>query len=426
VPRSGGRRRFAKLGRRVLGPVQPRSVDRDLAERFWPDRSTARTRSGRCGTRARSSRTARTRRSRSSTRSPGSARACRTIDDARVAPGAVPDRRAGARRDDREPRVALRRRAPRGKLLPGYLADLVVLSRDPLDCPSTSSRRSRSSRRWSAAAGSTTRRPGTDASSASRADEGRRLFGGDAEAYDRARPGTRMPCTRSLPSALGSSQGRRCSRSAPAPARRRDACSRRGADPLVALEPDPALAAFLRNASIGASRSVRHTLEDAELEEDFDLAAAASVVSLDRRAAGLERIHGALRPGGSVALWWTLFGLESRPTRSSRRCRSAHERAAVSPPTPSREGRPTRRTRRARIAALERPGSSRCRASPRMDAHVGRRGHRGLFGPSRRSWRSTRGARGTSRRVANIAETQFGGRGDETLVTALYTARRPS
>ena len=50
----------------------------------------------------------------------------------------------------------------RGKLLPGYLADLVVLDRDPVACEPEELRELRSSRRWSAAAGCTTRRPGTE------------------------------------------------------------------------------------------------------------------------------------------------------------------------------------------------------------------------------------------------------------------------
>ena len=49
----------------------------------------------------------------------------------------------------------------RGKLLPGYYADLVVLDRDPLACEPEELRRSPSSRRCSAARGRTTARPGT-------------------------------------------------------------------------------------------------------------------------------------------------------------------------------------------------------------------------------------------------------------------------
>ena len=99
--------------------------------------STARTRSARCSSPARSSRTAPMRLSRSSIRSPGSARACsaRSTSGRPGTPSSASrsrrrsSRRASARRGSRETS------GRRGKLLPGYLADLVVLSRDPLECP---------------------------------------------------------------------------------------------------------------------------------------------------------------------------------------------------------------------------------------------------------------------------------------------------
>ncbi len=50
----------------------------------------------------------------------------------------------------------------RGRLLPGFLADLVVLRATRSPARRTSSSRSRSCRRWSAANGSTSRRPGTE------------------------------------------------------------------------------------------------------------------------------------------------------------------------------------------------------------------------------------------------------------------------
>ena len=129
--------------------------------------STGRTPSARSSTAARSSRTAPTRRSRSSTRSQGiragvlrtlderpawRAEQALTVEQALHASTVAPAWLAG---DERR----------RGKLLPGFLADLVVLDRDPVTCPVEELASSRSSRRWSAAAGCTTRRPGTDARS---------------------------------------------------------------------------------------------------------------------------------------------------------------------------------------------------------------------------------------------------------------------
>ena len=112
--------------------------DRDLAERFWPEqvdgayafRSLLGVRRARRERLGRAGRGARPARRDSRRRSPDDRRA------AGVASRAVPDGRGGARRDVPSTRRGSRgdeRR--RGKLLPGYLADLVVLSRDPLECP---------------------------------------------------------------------------------------------------------------------------------------------------------------------------------------------------------------------------------------------------------------------------------------------------
>ena len=157
--------RFAEIGVACSVQFSHAPSDRDLADRFWADRATARTRSARSGT-------------------PGALvangsdapveeldplagiRAGRAAHDRRAsclasrAGADASSRRCG---DDRQPRPGSRATSGvRGKLLPGYLADLVVLYRDPLECPPTSSSRSKSWRRWSAAAGCTTRRRGTD------------------------------------------------------------------------------------------------------------------------------------------------------------------------------------------------------------------------------------------------------------------------
>ena len=151
--------RFAALG--VAASVQfshapPTAIWRSASGRA---RSTAPTPSARCSNRARSSRTARTRRSRSSTRWPASAQACcaRSTTAPRGGPSRPsPSSRRSWRRASTPAWLAGDERR-RGKLLPGYLADLVVLDRDPLE---DLAGRARSWRRWPAVAGCTTRRHG--------------------------------------------------------------------------------------------------------------------------------------------------------------------------------------------------------------------------------------------------------------------------
>ncbi len=102
-----------------------------------PSESTARTRSARSGTQARWSRTAPTRRSRSSIHSPASAQAfCgRSTNGRRGGPSSASRSSRRSSRPCVNPAWLSGDERRRGKLLPGYLADLVVLSRDPLECP---------------------------------------------------------------------------------------------------------------------------------------------------------------------------------------------------------------------------------------------------------------------------------------------------
>ena len=129
--------RFAELGVACSVQFSHAPSDRDLAERFWPDRidgayafrslleSGALVANGSdapveeldplAGIRAGVLRTI-------DERPAWHAEQCLTTEEALVATCVSP---AWLSRDERR----------RGKLLPGYLADLVVLSRDPLECP---------------------------------------------------------------------------------------------------------------------------------------------------------------------------------------------------------------------------------------------------------------------------------------------------
>jgi SAM-dependent methyltransferase len=83
-----------------------------------------------------------------------------------------------------------------------------------------------------------------------------------------------------------------------------------------AVEPGPDLAGMLRERLAGrAVRVLEATVEDVPLAEaSYDAAVAATSlhwVDLDRV---LPRLHSAIRPGGWLVPWWTVFGDGERPT----------------------------------------------------------------------------------------------------------------
>ena len=88
-----------------------------------------------------------------------------------------------------------------------------------------------------------------------------------------------------------------------------------GADPLVAIEPDARLAAFLRSSAASpALQVVNAPFESAALPRaDFDLGLAATSFHWIEALAGLNRVAALLRPGGWWAMVWNVFGDATRP-----------------------------------------------------------------------------------------------------------------
>ena len=126
--------RFAELGVAASVQFSHAPSDAALAERFWADRLDGRLRvplaAATSGARARQ-RLGRADRG-ARLRGPGSSPA----SSATGARSRRVTRRAGARGDDAStPAWLTGDERRRGKLLPGYLADLVVLDRDPLAIP---------------------------------------------------------------------------------------------------------------------------------------------------------------------------------------------------------------------------------------------------------------------------------------------------
>lgn len=133
-----------------------------------------------------------------------------------------------------------------------------------------------------------------------------RSFGSVAEAYDRYRPG--------YPDALyddvlALAEGERVLEVGAGTGRATVALLDRGAD-VVALEPDPAMAAILRDRLMGRHVQVQQAaFEDFEAApETFDLVVSAQAWHWVDSRRGPELAARLLRDAGTLALWWNRTG----------------------------------------------------------------------------------------------------------------------
>jgi SAM-dependent methyltransferase len=93
----------------------------------------------------------------------------------------------------------------------------------------------------------------------------------------------------------------------------------RAGSEVVAIEPGPELASLLRRDIPGVSVLLTR-LEDAELPAgSFDSVVAATSMHWVDLSIGLPKLHAALRPGGSLAVWRHQFGDDSIDTEFRRR-----------------------------------------------------------------------------------------------------------
>jgi SAM-dependent methyltransferase len=260
-----------------------------------------------------------------------------------------------------------------------------------------------------------------------RRDEGRRLFGLDTAAYDHGRPGHAPEVYDVLHERCGLVAGTKVLEVGPGTGQATRRLLELGADPLVAIEPDAALAHLVRERFRDRVEIRESTLEDAQLEDDFGLVAAASSFHWVDEEVGLATIHGALRPGGWAALWWTGFGDANRADPF---------RDAIDPlmegvqraPAEVEDRRPFAHDAESRIAALEHAGFTDTLPRRIEWWHTwDTEGIRALFGsfspvlslePARRQELLDS--------IAGIAERNFGGKVTKPVVTALYTARKPA
>ena len=259
--------------------------------------------------------------------------------------------------------------------------------------------------------------------------EGRGLFGSDPRSYDAARPGHPERVYEVLVEECGLGPGTTVVEIGPGTGQATRRLLELGAGPLIAIEPDPSLAAFLAEA-FGRRIDVRIVaLEDAELPAaSVDLAVAASSFHWVEEEAALAKVFGALRPGGSWAMWWTLFGVPGKPDAFITATTPLLEGLHASP-TSGEEGRlPHALDTEARFAALEAAGFRELEHevvpwSASWDTS-GIRALYATFSPIARLEDDRRNE--ILDEVARIAEREFAGHVERTLLTSLYTARRPA
>jgi SAM-dependent methyltransferase len=171
------------------------------------------------------------------------------------------------------------------------------------------------------------------------------------------------------------------------------------------------------------------SLEDADLPSAaFDLAVAASSFHWVDEETGLAQLVSAVRPGGWVALWWTLFGIPDEPDAFITATSPLLDDIEASPSAGVDGGPPFALGVDARHCALDHAGFADVRHETftwtvAWDT-AGIRALYSSFAPIARldDDRRTEILDG----VSVIAEREFGGRVTRTLLTSLYTARKPS
>jgi SAM-dependent methyltransferase len=138
--------------------------------------------------------------------------------------------------------------------------------------------------------------------------DGRRLFGLDPEGYAAGRPGYPAALFELLVERCGLGEGTATLEVGPGAGQATAELLARGASPLVAVEADPGMAAYLAERFGNAVDVVNAPFEEAEVTPgSTDLAVSATAWHWVDQEQGLAKIGRALRPGGWWAMWWTMY-----------------------------------------------------------------------------------------------------------------------
>lgn len=144
---------------------------------------------------------------------------------------------------------------------------------------------------------------------------GRDAFGADPAAYHAARPAYPVWVFDTLVARCGLAPGTSVFEVGPGTGTATRRLLDFGADPLVAVEPNARLAAYLRCTTPDHALTVQvEPFEDARLPEStFDLGVSATAFHWLDEDSALRKVARLLRPGGWWAMVWNVFGDDSRP-----------------------------------------------------------------------------------------------------------------
>lgn len=168
-------------------------------------------------------------------------------------------------------------------------------------------------------------------------EAGRAAFGLDPENYDRSRPDYPAWVFDILRSQCGVGAGIAAFEIGAGTGKATRQLLALGASPVLAIEPDPRLADFLKgDGENPALRVVNGAFEDVELEDSsFDFATSATAFHWLDEGTALAKIARALRPGGWWAPFWNIYG---DPTKADPFHEATLDLLSSGPTNPSNDG----------------------------------------------------------------------------------------
>jgi SAM-dependent methyltransferase len=252
--------------------------------------------------------------------------------------------------------------------------------------------------------------------------EGRHVFGADPAFYDRARPRYPERVFEVLRDRCGLAPGKAVLEIGPGPGTATRRLLELGADPLVAVEPNRAFAAYLAKTTAGVVSPIVASFEEAKLpESSFDLATAATSFHWIDPEIGLRKVRDLLRSGGWWAMWANLHGDQ---TEHDAFHRATTHVLGPSPAVPWRSALDAdAHLEELAAAGFDEADHELIRWQVEFDAD-GIRDLYATFSPIARL--PERERERLLDAVAQIAEAEFGGAVERAILTPLYTARRPT